>query len=371
MSEKWQWPTLFKKATTGKIQQWTVSVEGSTVRTEYGEVGGKLQTTSDNIRSGKNIGRANETTPQKQAALKAQQLFDKKVKERYVESAEAASNKETSVQGVEPMLAFPIEKKEKHVVWPALAQPKLDGIRCLAVIEGGKASLFSRTGKPITTLPHIVEELERAFPDAGGVLDGELYNHDLKDDFNRISSVIKRDEVHPEHRVIQYHVYDTADGGGYEARMGEIEIIIKRSGVSSIKIVDWKRIDNHDQLMEYFGDCLQNGYEGAMYRHPSMPYEHKRSVALLKVKEMLDDEFEIVGVEEGNGKLQGRAGAVWCVTKDGKRFKAKMKGTLESLADYLVNFERYRGKMLTVQYQNLTPDGVPRFPVGVRVREEE
>lgn len=103
----------------------------------------------------------------------------------------------------------------------------------------------------------------------------------------------------------------------------------------------------------------------------TMPYENKRSVGLMKVKEMADDEFEIIGVEEGNGRLQGKAGAIWCKTKEGKEFKAKMKGSLDSLTEYLININKYKGRLLTVQYQALTPDGIPRFPVGIRVKIEE
>jgi len=364
-------PTLYKKNVNGSIQQWTVWTEGNTVITEYGQMGGSLQTTSDTVK-GKNVGRSNETTDEEQAALKAKQQWDKKVKERYVEDIKKADKGESEVEGYKPMLAHPIEKKKKHAIFPAIAQPKLDGLRCLAIVDKGKAKLYSRTGKPITTLPHIIEQLEDAYEGDKGrhLLDGELYNHDLKDDFNKIASVIKRDKVHPDHEIIKYYIYDTVSDVRYSVRT--TPVIDAVENFSHLEFLPWTDVGSEDELMEYFQQCLNEGYEGAMYRHPTMGYEHKRSAALLKVKEMADDEFVMVDVEEGNGKLQGKAGAIWCETKDGKRFKAKMKGALEDLDKYLVNFKKdYKGKMLTVQYQNLTPDGVPRFPVGVRVRGEE
>lgn len=363
-------PILYKKTNTGKIQTWQVGVDGNKVVTRFGQVGGKVQETYDIIK-GKNLGKINETTDEEQAKVKAKQMWEKKIKDHYVASFEKADRGMSEVEGYKPMLAFPIEKKEKHVEFPAIAQPKLDGLRCLAVIENGNVTLFSRTGKPITTLPHIVKELANLFEDYECLrLDGELYNHDYKDDFNKIVSVIKRDEVHADHTLIQYHVYDAAMDGNYEQRYSPVATIIDSNG-KYVCVVDYDVVNTKDDLDHYFSESLAAGYEGAMYRNVNMPYEHKRSAGLLKVKVMDDAEFKVTGVEEGNGKLMGKAGAFWCVTKDGKKFKAKMKGALENLTEYFVNFDKYKGKVLTVQYQGLTPDGVPRFPVGIRFREEE
>lgn len=108
-----------------------------------------------------------------------------------------------------------------------------------------------------------------------------------------------------------------------------------------------------------------------MYRNPTMPYEHKRSSGLLKVKDFKDEEFKIVDVEEGSGKLMGRVGAFYCELKDGRTFKAKPMGTLEHVKDLWKNRKSCLGKMATVKYQNLTPDGVPRFPVLKCIRDYE
>jgi len=134
-----------------------------------------------------------------------------------------------------------------------------------------------------------------------------------------------------------------------------------------------------------------------MYRHPDTAYDHRRSESLLKYKVMDDEEFEVTGeVVEGNGRLKGQAGSIWCRTSEGIEFKAKLKSfedskgkRIESKEDYqarctdwFVNIDKYKGKMLTVRFQGYTPkkykkdgtrDGgnVPRFPVGLRIREEE
>lgn len=361
--------TLFKQNNTGSLQQWRVWVDGNVVNTEYGQVGGKLQSTQDVIKSGKNIGKVNETTPEQQARLKAEQLYEKKVKEGYVPDIEVAKTTKNTLEAIEPMLAFPIEDKIKYVKFPAYVQPKLDGMRCIAIVQDGKCKLYSRSQKEINTVPHIVKEIEEKFAKENIILDGELYNHEHKENFNRIMSLIKRDEVHPEATEIQYHVYDVVSSENYAVRTALIQHIIDDSGY--LKLVPTLIVKKQEEMDEVFDAFLEAGYEGAMYRNPLIPYEYKRSTSLLKIKIMKDAEFEIVGVQEGNGKLQGKAGAFVVKTQDGKEFKAKLKGELEALTEYFVNFEKYKGKQLTVQFQGLTPDGIPRFPVGLRVRVDE
>ena len=87
----------------------------------------------------------------------------------------------------EPMLAQKFEDREATLEYPVYSQPKLDGIRCIVQMKDGKIVSHTRTGREIETIPHILEELKFFFdlyPNA--VLDGELYNHALKSDFNKI-----------------------------------------------------------------------------------------------------------------------------------------------------------------------------------------
>ncbi len=136
--------TLYKLSTKNKLTQWLVSTQGNIVTCEYGQVDGKLQVTTDKIK-GKNLGKSNETTDEQQAIIKAQQLFDKKVKKGYVLSKEDALSKTNDLEGIEPMLAFTREKKEKYVNFPCFSQAKLDGSRCITVVKDGKAEMFTRT----------------------------------------------------------------------------------------------------------------------------------------------------------------------------------------------------------------------------------
>lgn len=363
--------TLYQLATDGKkLKQWTISVQGNEVTTEYGYVGGKIQTTVDVVKAGKNIGRANGTTPETQALAQAQQQFDAKLKKGYVRDQAAASAQRNTLDGIEPMLAFPIESKSAYVSFPALAQPKLDGIRCLAIAKGGEVKLFTRTQKPISTVPHIVKELAETFGSADFiVLDGELYNHRYKKDFNKIVSLIRRDEIHPDHELVQYHIYDVVGTGSWGERTAGVAEVI--ANAKFLKAVETKEVKSMAELEAYQQECILQGYEGCMYRNSGGIYEHKRSTNLLKVKSFKDAEFKVIGYEEGHGKLMGKVGCWVCETGKGQQFKAKPSGSQEDLP--LVGTKEAQekiGKLLTVKYQQLTPDGVPRFPVAMRFREE-
>lgn len=361
-----KFPTLYKQTNTGKVQQWAVAVNGNAVVTVYGLVDGKHQTTTDVIRIGKNLGRSNETTPPQQAELQAQQEWDGKIKEGYVPEIEIAKKTKNTLGAIEPMLAFPIEKKEKYVVFPGIAQPKLDGLRCIAIIKDGKARLFSRTQKEYTTVPHIVEELEDVFGGEDIILDGEIYSHEFKDDFNSITHLAKRDEVHEDSKKLEYHIYDVVAPGGYRERMDKGDKLGLAEYCTWVQTVT---VSSRDELEAYQAQCIAAGYEGAMYRNVEGPYEHKRSPYLLKVKNFKDEEFQVFGVEEGAGKLMGAVGAFVMQTSKKVGFKAKPMGTLAQSQAYWQDRKSLIGKWGTVKYQSLTPDGVPRFPVFKAFRD--
>lgn len=367
ISKTGSWPTLFKQTSGGKIQQWAIRAEGNAVITEYGLQDGKKQTVTDLIKEGKNIGRSNGTTPEEQARTQAQQEFDAKIKKGYVEDLTLAVENKNNLAAVQPMLAHPIEKKEKYAVFPGLAQPKLDGLRCIAIIVAGEVSLFSRTQKPINTVPHIVADLERCYAGKDIILDGELYNHALKDDFNEIIHLAKRDDVHADATKIQYHVYDVVGAGNWLTRTNGFKEIKDSQYIVQVETV---QVLGREELDAYQAECIGRGYEGAMYRNADSQYENKRSASLLKVKTFVDDEFKIIGAVEGKGKLMGAIGVFVLITKDGVEVEATPACTFAQKVAYWKNKESYYGKMGTVKFQGYTPDGSLRFPVFKAVRED-
>jgi len=204
------------------------------------------------------------------------------------------------------------------------------------------------------------------------VLDGELYNADYRDKFEELSSFIRQVTPKAGHEVVQYHVYDLADPElTFERRLTKLEGMIGTSDSPKSTIVipvQTMLVANEEELMVAFEYFLDQGYEGAMVRNAKGLYVFKRSADLQKIKEFDDAEFEIVGIEEGRGKLAGH-GIFNCKTGDGTVFAAKMKGETEKLKDFYENPQKYIGRMLTVKFQGMTKYGKPRFPVALRLQE--
>ena len=366
-------PTLYKKTSTGAIQMWRTWTVGDTLHTEYGQVDGKKQTTSERI-SGVNLGKSNETTPAEQAINEARSRWEKKSKKHYVTDPSAAANgevDETFVQGgVSPMLAQVYSKHGAKINFPAFVQPKLDGHRCIAVVRDGVCTLWTRTQKPITGVPHINAEIESMYLPDGTILDGELYNHDYRDRFEELTSFIRNPNPKLGHEAVQYHVYDIIMTGGFEGRIEELLLIEISRDWSFVKLVDTRTVDNEEGMFEWFACYREQGYEGLMVRNADGKYVKKRSYDLQKVKEFDDAEFTIVGVEQGRGKLAGKAVFI-CQTEKGDMFSVKMVGALDNLSQYWEKPELAIGRKLTVQFQGFTnAANVPRFPVGLRFRDE-
>lgn len=371
-------PILYKKSSTGKIEQWEVFVavklDGRChVNVTFGEVGGKMQTTFDTITEGKNIGKKNETTPYEQACKEAKAKWEKMKKRGYVESLEAAQAGEVDALiegGIEPMLAHVYEKHGDKIKFPCYAQPKLDGIRCISIKKGNSVTLWSRTRKRITSCPHIEDAIKLNFAHVANItLDGELYNHDLKRDFEKIVSAVRKENPSPESQLIEYHIYDMVDAEfTTKERLGYLDSNTIRPPLKLL----WTLIINDQQdVAELFTRYTKAGYEGVMLRNMSAKYENKRSYNLQKVKEFDDAEFRIVGVVEGKGKLQGLLGAFMCVTADGTEFEVKMTGNQEETKKFLHDESLWKNKLLTVQYQGFTSKNkVPRFPIGLRIRQD-
>lgn len=401
-----KFPTLYKQTSTGAIQQW--SIESSSwsnlgdstfgvIRTRFGQVDGKIQETEDVVSKGKNVGRSNETTPIQQAELEAEAKWTKQKKKGYVESikeAEAGEIDEELIEGgILPMLAQNFSKQGHKIIYPAYVQPKFDGARCIAIIDDGNCTLWTRTRKPILGVPHIQRALEKAFMKGYHVLDGELYNHDYRHRFEELMSFIKQVVPKEGHEVVQYHVYDVVNKYTFGMRAAWLRenLPVEESCIVAVSTV---LTGDEESLMDTFENFLKLGYEGAMVRNAEGLYANKRSYDLQKIKEFDDAEFPIVGIEEGRGKLAGHAIFVCCVkdrnifeselskltasTPEYKKywedntFTVKLKGSTEFLKQCFEDHSIWQGHNLTVKYQGITnKNDVPRFPVGVAVRDYE
>ena len=279
-----------------------------------------------------------------------------------------------------PMLAYPVSTKPIDYNEPVFIQPKLDGVRCViqANPEEGEIIAYSRTGKEWKNIDHILRELIPFFEKYPNViLDGELYNHDLKNDFEKIISLVRKTKPTDEHRLeskemVQFHCYDIIDEElPFEQRIDFVHESLMLPGVS-IYTVDTYRVFDEDQAKIDHARNLNNGYEGSIVRTNDM-YQCKRSHNLRKFKDFSDAEAYIVGYEEGKGKREGTLGKFLMQDEDGNKFGCPPgKGyTYKDMKDMLDNIHEYMGQTATFTYFERTKAGSYRHPLFKAIRDYE
>ena len=363
--------TVYKKTSTGKIQQWRAWVEttatGFLLKVESGQTDGKLtETAGQVIDEGKQ-----KRTAQEQAIFEANSKLKKKRDEAYFDTIEAAK---TQVKLL-PMLAHSFTKRKHNINYPAIVQRKFDGVRCLARLNSdGTVTLMSRKGKEFTHLNHIKADVAANNSDTNLVLDGELYSDTLT--FQELVGLVKRVTLKPgndeQMLEVSLRVYDCVELNN-EADFTDRYLTITNltEGAEYLSLVENVRVSTESEIHAAQARFVEEGYEGAMVRNLTGAYAiGKRSANLQKVKTFLDGEYPIIGFTDGTG---GETGCViWeCQTPDGQSFRVRPRGTQEDRKVLFQNGSDYVGQQLTVRYQELTDDGVPRFPVGIAIRDYE
>jgi len=358
MSKATSLPTLFKYTSKGQVQQWTISHQDDYFWTEEGIQGGTLTISKPTYCKAKNVGRANATTPIEQAKAEAKAKWQKKVDSGYNE----VLTKEKKF--FEPMLAHEESKYAKLLFTvPTFIQPKLDGLR--AISEDN--SLSSRNGKPYN-IPHLYQDKF--------VLDGELYNHEFHNDFNKIVSLCKKqtpdaDELKEQEAKVQFWAYDfPSHKGTFSTRYAALKNALIQLKNAAYKLVPTYEVKNQAEVDKYHEEFLSKGFEGSILRLDLGPYENKRSKQLLKKKDFIDEEFKIVGAEEGEGGRAGTIGFFVVELEDGKTCKSNVKGSHEYLAEVWKDRAKYIGTKATIKYFNRTPDGALRFPYVIKLNRE-
>jgi len=282
------------------------------------------------------------------------------------------------------MLAHVFESHESKLQFPVLVQPKLDGIRMLAARSENDISLTTRTGKPVPhkhdgSIGRILDAL-RGCPAfrPGMVLDGEMYAHGQR--FQDLASAFKTDSGE-----LAFHVFDVYDsrnpGAGTQERLAFLENRLFDAYEPHVVIVPYMKASSRVQVFNAHDAYVKEGYEGCMVRAWEAPYEPgKRSSSLLKLKRMRTDEFVVVDLVEATGADRGTAIFVCRIEGSDQQnpaptFKVRMKATRAERASMWQQHTRgpstFVGKRLTVQFQELTAAGIPRFPIGLAIRDYE
>lgn len=356
-------PTLYKNK-----QRWDCSVKNlgkySEIYVYFGQDGGKIQTKTTRVEVGKNIGKSNETTHYEQACAEAESKWRKQKDKLYTET-------NTISDVTLPMLAHSFYKHSHKLLFPLYLQPKLDGIRC--IFDGYRFT--SRKGKEFKSLEHLFEESSELidlvhgnFDASEGIcLDGELYSEVLS--FQEIVSAVKRDEPNELTKKIKYYIYDvTAEKSRYQIRHDNLKSAFDHTfQLKYLDFVPTFKVNTLDEVCKYH-ELFTNVYEGVMLRNGDGLYQKDtHSYGLQKVKKFDDKEFKIVGC-----KIDKNSHPVFtCITDDGHQFDVKPEGTHAERLWYLE--QDHTGHMLTVKYFGFTTGDkpVPRFPVGLGIRDYE
>jgi hypothetical protein len=401
-------PELQGEATTGKTKMWSIRVlerdsgtvsfgdsnaspKGSgagvicgVIEITHGYLDGKKQINEKIIAEGKNIGKKNETTPLQQAINEARSAWIKKKESGYspvgVTDEQSGANDGDDDASVEsggrskgidedvpsPMLAHDYNKRAKSIKFPCFVQRKYDGTRCVGMPGKG---LFSRNRKSYPHMKHIVAELNKL--PATVVLDGELYSDTLT--FQEIVGLVKRETLkkgdEEKQLQIKFHIYDIINGMPYEQRYANLQMLFSKYKFKYLELVKTESCESEEKMKELHAQYVAEGFEGIMLRNKMGAYKNVRSADLQKYKCFEDSEFEVVDYKEGDGLEEGCV--IWvCKTSEGKTFSCRPRGSREERSEMYKNGKKYIGNMLTVRFQEMTDDNLPRFPVGIAFRSE-
>lgn len=367
-------PTLYKLDSKGKLRTWRMELNqyDGQYRTRAGLDGGKEVVSEWTQAVAKSRASDGE-----QARFEVLAAYKHQLDREYHESADTVGTPKM----IEPMLA------KVYVNWPGqgYAQPKLDGIRCIADING----LWTRQGQPIIAVPHIHAALAPLFAaDPDLILDGELYNHELREDFGAISSIVRKknptaEQLERAEAVMQYHVYDMVDATlPYSERYDRYWQLLTDLNCGWIIPLHADDCSTSTAADAAYGKAIEEGYEGGIYRLEERYQIGTRSKFLLKRKEFQTAEFAVDRILPGTGNWAGAA-KTFVLKNDpeyadvenayGKGlFGAGVRGSKAHLQEVLSTYNNTDGDpgTVTLRFFGRTPDGVPRFPVVIDYQPE-
>jgi len=354
-------PTLYKSTKTGAVQVCDICVEGNEIITVYGQLNGSMQISKDVVTTGKNIGKANETTPEQQAELEAQSKWNRKVKSGYSKSITST-----------PTVGLPMKVKSwtsgklpPKVNFPLYATIKYNGVNGTFKrdVTNGTLVLYSRGGDQYPMIPHLEEPVCTIMDLIGSnELNCELYCHG--EHLQDITAAVKKhNDLTPKLSAV---IFDISDSDlSYEHRRS----VLANSGLDYrneyIKYAIGRLVYSHEDLESYFNQAINDGYEGIVIKHPDALYEHNvRSNRMWKYKPVLSAEYQVTGYSiDRNGH------PVWELTTGTNTFRAKPKGTHEQQTVMASKADEFIGKWATVEYETLSKDGKPLKPIFVTFRK--
>jgi len=279
-----------------------------------------------------------------------------------------------------PMLAYPVSDKPIDYTKPVFMQPKLDGVRCLiqyeqvTPLQTGPVA-YSRTGKQWKNIDHILQSLEPFFQaNPNVILDGELYNHALRDDFEKIISCVRKQKPTAidraeSRKLVQFHCYDIVEESvEFKYRNQWLQTFLNPT--YGIKLVKTTHIKYEFDANSFHQSCLEQGYEGSILR-TNDTYQCKRSYSLRKFKDFHDAEATITDWVEGKGKRKGTIGKFMAIDADGNEFGMPVMDNFKKLQTMFKEMQGWVGKEATFTYFERTKAGSYRHPLFKAIRNYE
>ena len=347
---------LYMKDNAGAMREWGISCDFDCITIRHGQMGGSMQYQTETVEEGK-AGR----TLEEQVVSRMNSRISKQKDRGYVDDEFEAAGRQNALNALgllKPMLAQPIKNVKNVDYTDAVTQPKFDGNRCIIYCEDGINKAYSRNGKPMEAIGHILDDIAL---ENGQFVDGELYAHGYP--LQTIVSWIKREQANT--LKLKYHMYDLIAPNLPFKRRSQILSTLPIG--ESISFVRGDPVASETEVYSRFRGYRDDGYEGAILRWGNAGYEDgKRSKSLVKIKEWEDAEFLVVGIEssrDGWARLE-------CALPNFETFHVSAPGTITKKTEILQNKDLYIGKMVTVEYANLTADGVPFHPVALRFRDD-
>lgn len=391
-SDKWRFSTVVKESLLdGKNLLWSVGFDGKNLIMKHGFQGGVMQYAEREV-----LPKAGRSLCQ-QAHQEARKRLIDKLREGY----SSVSTMGASYVCSKAMLASKFKPGETRLNYPVFCQAKLDGVRMLVSRKtpsvGVSDSIYcmSREGNEFAGIDTIKKELKEFIMYLPGscTIDGELFTKEVS--FNKLSGLLRRKKLpepgEEDYLVLQrmhYNIFDVNlhDSSPFEDRYmvlyDAIQAFIVDNGFPKyLKFVRSHLANNEKEILSLFDKFISFGFEGIIIRklggkrtekeiNQSM-YKPTRVCNILKYKgDRESEEVLVIGATTGEGKEKDLV--IWKVRDiRGNEFTVRPKGTELERRDLLVHKDEYMGKQFTIEYQELSEYGVPRFPVGIGFRDYE
>ena len=367
MNKNMLYPTLYTLDSLGNTRIWHIEQNNDKYRVIAGLKDGEKVTSEWTVAHGKNIGKSNETSNIEQAGAEIEARYKKQLKTGY----HTDINKINEIQYIEPMLAKVYNDYKDDIDFSKEnwgLSIKYNGNRCIITKDGA----FTRSGEKYLSIPHIIEDLKWFFAqNPGAVLDGELFNYELRQKLNEISKLIRKtkhitqEDLDKSRELVKYHVYD---GYGFNGLTENDKYINRKNWIDKnilpktkcCQEVQTYLIKNNKQLDEKYQSFLDDNQEGGILRNLGSKYEHKRSKNLLKVKPEDCADGVILDIMEGEGNWAG-TGKIIKLSWNSKIFNATLKGTQEEGREFLKNKNKWIGLTVEFLYNGLTGLDTPNY----------